>query len=373
MSDAGPAASKRKRRAGGVLLVAGARRIARLSQAVGCLGVASTHCETTREASQWVDRSALVVVDWRTALSRSDKEVLRPLLGASKPPVVVWGDEVTPPQQVEEWGEAGVDDGLFGAPTSEALALRLDGLEGPGGGPDCDRLRSALVIGGRDAGKAPLVEAFRREGFRLTWAGGGGGPPLPPDLLLAESPTAPSAVRAWLARWPERPPVIAVGQTWSEVSSEAALWARSGGDVMGVFTRATSPLLVAQRALAVLRDREHGGLSTTLSRLWRLAEFRPAGDLEWRSGLLRDWGPGHLFVKTLLPVRSGSFVQLRLHLEPGAPPVEGVAAVAWRTVPDVAVPGVADAGMALVPLASGSPLGRDVAPLLPAMPSWVPS
>jgi DNA-binding response OmpR family regulator/Tfp pilus assembly protein PilZ len=286
-------------------------------------------------------RPLLVLVDWRVLPQDGGPGcgVLRshPLHG-DVPILVVVGDH-TPAELLEACVQSGAEDCVLGPVRINELQARLDVLRDRTPSGTMPRLverrtpRTVLLVGEAPGAREGLGTHLEACGHHLLYAAtrehavalaaeqAGS-----IHLLLVRTPVTSAEemlrvehlrIHSHLGRVPtvvvtdaEVTDVQSFGQVWMSARTLAPRHLLSR--INGLLQRNLLPLLVDERVPFVCP-----------------VEFREVGGYSWSSCYSNALSPGALFVRTLVPARSGAALELRIHLPTTREVLEGPGLVAW--------------------------------------------
>lgn len=309
-----------------------------LLRTVGCEVVSVDNLLAARaELSRF--RPLMVLVDWR-ALPASG-----PGFGALRshpqngdvPLLVVAGDH-TPAELLEACVQGGAEDCLLGPVRITELQARIDVLRDRSPGP-VHRLverrnpRTVLLVGEEPGARDGLGAHLEACGHHLLYAATAEqavarvaeyGEPIQLLLVRASVTSAEEMMRVERLRTSARlgrvhtvvvtdgeaSELPMLGQVWLSARTLAPrhLLAR----INGLLQRNSVALLVDERVPFVCP-----------------VEFREVGSFSWSSCYSSALSPGALFVRTLVPARSGAALELRIHLPTTREVLEGPGLVSW--------------------------------------------
>ncbi|WP_426755563.1 PilZ domain-containing protein [Myxococcus sp. Y35] len=269
-------------------------------------------------------RPSLVLLHWRELVSGAGLglRALKLRLGVDGPPVVLVAEAETPADVLEVGDAEGVEDCLQAPLRTHELRARLAVLGG-GGFPirasrDASRLLLLAGACGPQAwgGLGALLEAC---GYRILYSATVGG--------------AASRV----VEHGERPHLVLLSREHSLGALRGLSTLRSQPLLEGVPSLSLDvgapgrPGTLLPRIHAVL-GREAASLRVTERMRFccpvTFAEVGPRG-AEWRSGMSSALSPGGLFLRTLVPARSGTAVELHILLPTLGERLETQGVVAW--------------------------------------------
>ncbi|QDF00582.1 PilZ domain-containing protein [Myxococcus xanthus] len=271
-------------------------------------------------------RPSLVLVHWRQLVAGAGMglRALRLRLGGDGPPVVLVAEPETPAEVLEVGDAEGVEDCLLSPLRTHELRARLAMLAGdgvPAAPVRASRVRSRLLLlAGASgplawSGLGALLEAC---GHRILYSAtvGGGAARVAehgerPDLVLSRE-GAPGVPRGLPS--PRLQPLLA-GVPSLTLDADAPV----------------RPASLLPRIHALL-GREDGSLRVEARvRFCCPVSFGEAGPrgAEWRSGVSSALSPGGLLVRTLVPAKAGTAVELHILLPTLGERLETHGVVAW--------------------------------------------
>jgi CheY-like chemotaxis protein len=252
-------------------------------------------------------------------------------------PLVLMGAESAPAEALELMHAVGLDDFLFKPLEVGTLKARLQRGQTPLPlKTEGRRAYKTLLAVGEWTGRSALCEALTRGGLWVKTSSQLEAQPFPYDLdaiLLVLTPFKElEALVAQLRKsaGAERPPPLTF---WLPKEGETGLCPPKG--VTRVSPAAASDPDVALMELNTYFDRPlmHLLLSRRVPFLCPV-RFRETGTpMEWQCCYSFEISPAGIFLKTLVPARPGSCVDLRIHLPTSHEVLEGGGVVAWATPP----------------------------------------
>jgi DNA-binding response OmpR family regulator len=260
-------------------------------------------------------------------------------------PLALLGSETTPPEFLEACAQAGLNDYLFGPLKWEAVATRLEALQGPVPGPSTParspRAPRTIAVAGDDGPRARLLaDLLAHCGYQVALLPGRDpGAALaslgPLDLLVVVAPRlprpgAPDALALIrLARGAAGGPPPQVLVVADDPASQVA---GAGPGPVEVVAAAQSDRELVGRIDALLQRSTAALKADGRVPFYCPIEYREAGGRNpgnWRSGLSVDVSSGAIFVRTLAPPRLGCALELKIHLTTVREVLELTGVVAW--------------------------------------------
>lgn len=310
-----------------------------LLRAVGCEVVSVDNLLAARvELGRF--RPLLVVVDWRVlpADGSTGCAALRSQAQNGDVPILVVVGENTPAELLEACVRGGAEDCILGPVRVTELQARIDVLRerAPGSTlrPTERRTpRTVLLVGGTPGSPRGLGADLEACGHHLLYASTAEhavarvaeyGEPIHLLLTLAPAASAEEMMRVERLRTGARlgrvPTVVVADGEVTEVPMPGQLW---------LSTRSLAPRHLLARVNGVLQRNLAALLVDERVPFVCPVEFREVGSFSWSSCYSSALSPGALFVRTLVPARSGAALELRIHLPTTREVLEGPGLVSW--------------------------------------------
>jgi DNA-binding response OmpR family regulator len=285
-------------------------------------------------------RPLMVVVDWRV-LPADGSPGCGALRGHAQngdvPILVVVGDH-TPAELLEACVQGGAEDCMLGPVRITELQARLDVLRERTHGPTLRPMerrtpRTVLLVGEAPNTPGGLGTDLEACGHHVLYAStheqavarvAEYGEPLHLLLMRASVTSAEEMMRVERLRTEARlgrvPTVVVADGDVTEVPMLGQVWLSARtlaprhllSRINGQLQRNLAALLVDERVPFVCP-----------------VEYREVGSFSWSSCYSSALSPGALFVRTLVPARSGAALELRIHLSTTREVLEGPGLVAW--------------------------------------------
>jgi uncharacterized protein (TIGR02266 family) len=315
-----------------------------LDAGLECVSAPSLEAGALEAATQ---EPLFVLIDWRAVpLGSLDPFVmLRKALTSELTPLVLVASKETPNELLELCARSGITDCILGplrlAHVQARATALLERERNVGAKSGRGRRRGLLMVGPSSPYRTRLGTFLELSGFRLSYANSVDDAlrswhqaQHAVDLLVicgrATGGLTQAAADTLRSTEAHALPSIVIADSWAQTNDTLDAMAVQNLSIVGWFTQDSPLMSVLRKVDQQLRQPDLHLRADERVPFYCLVEVREAIETgRWTSGFSHDLSPGGIFLKTLVPLRSGAAVELRIHLALTREIIEGTGVVAW--------------------------------------------